>query len=125
MKRECAAEEHVDSLVFSEVRELAGERFPALLRNYLTDGFNLVSAIAVAANDSCPMELDDCARELRRSSLNLGVARLAGLCRALEGEVVEVSADDLGPLLREIYREFAIVSELLEEEIRLSTERAA
>ncbi len=107
------AEIHMDPEVLSGLQEVMEGEYPKLLDTFLDDSQKRVEALRKARGDA--PALGRIAHSFKGSSGNLGAVRLAQLCQRLEVESSEVTAD-LGDLVDQIDREFALVRPLYESE---------
>ncbi|MBE8592334.1 Hpt domain-containing protein [Pseudomonas sp. MAFF 301449] len=107
------AEIHMDPDVLSGLQEVMEGEYPKLLDTFLDDSQKRVEALRQARDDA--KALGRIAHSFKGSSGNLGAVRLAQLCQLLEAESVE-AASDLGGLVDQIDREFALVRPLYEHE---------
>ena len=107
------AEIHLDPDVLSGLQEVMEGEYPKLLDTFLEDSKKRVDALRGARNDA--KALGRIAHSFKGSSGNLGAVRLAHLCQRLESESVEAAAD-LGALVDQIDREFALVRPMYELE---------
>nr|WP_277931639.1 MULTISPECIES: Hpt domain-containing protein [unclassified Pseudomonas] len=87
--------------------------YPKLLDTFLEDSKKRIDALRGARNDA--KALGRIAHSFKGSSGNLGAVQLAQLCQRLEVESVKSTAD-LGALVDQIDREFALVRPLYESE---------
>nr|WP_250883697.1 MULTISPECIES: Hpt domain-containing protein [unclassified Pseudomonas] len=88
--------------------------YPKLLDTFLDDSQKRVEALRKARDDA--KALGRIAHSFKGSSGNLGAVRLAQLCQRLEVESVGAEVRDLGALVDQIVREFALVKPLYETE---------
>ncbi|RMT87826.1 hypothetical protein ALP39_02831 [Pseudomonas marginalis pv. marginalis] len=103
----------MDPDVLSGLQEVMEGEYPKLLDTFLDDSQKRVEALRQARDDA--KALGRIAHSFKGSSGNLGAVRLAQLCQLLEAESVE-AASDLGGLVDQIDREFALVRPLYEHE---------
>jgi len=103
----------MDPDVLSGLQEVMEGEYPKLLDTFLDDSQKRVEALRRARDDA--KALGRIAHSFKGSSGNLGAVRLAQLCQLLEAESVE-AASDLGGLVDQIDREFALVRPLYEHE---------
>ncbi|VVM90586.1 hypothetical protein PS664_02775 [Pseudomonas fluorescens] len=103
----------MDPDVLSDLQEVMEGEYPKLLDTFLDDSQKRVEALRQARDDA--KALRRIAHSFKGSSGNLGAVRLAQLCQLLEAESVE-AASDLGGLVDQIDREFALVRPLYERE---------
>jgi HPt (histidine-containing phosphotransfer) domain-containing protein len=87
--------------------------YPKLLDTFIEDSKKRIDELRGARNDA--KALGRIAHSFKGSSGNLGAVQLAQLCQRLEVESVESTAD-LGALVDQIDREFALVRPLYESE---------
>ncbi|MGY2376568.1 Hpt domain-containing protein [Pseudomonas sp. SDO524_S393] len=106
-------ETHLDPGVLSGLQEVMEGEYPKLLDTFLDDSQKRVEALRKARDDATT--LGRIAHSFKGSSGNLGALRLAELCRRLEVESAG-AAVDLGKLVDQIDREFAVVKRLYETE---------
>ncbi|MGF6098330.1 Hpt domain-containing protein [Pseudomonas sp. 18175] len=104
---------HLDPDVLSGLQEVMEGEYPKLLDTFLDDSQKRVEALRMARGDA--KALGRIAHSFKGSSGNLGAVRLAHLCQLLEAESVE-AASDLGVLVDQIDREFAVVRPMYELE---------
>ncbi|TFY89698.1 Hpt domain-containing protein [Pseudomonas nabeulensis] len=104
---------HLDPQVLSGLQEVMEGEYPKLLDTFLDDSQKRVEALRKARDDA--QALGRIAHSFKGSSGNLGAVRLAQLCQRLEAESVEAAAD-LGALVDQIDREFAVVRPMYELE---------
>ena len=104
---------HLAPQVLSGLQEVMEGEYPKLLDTFLDDSQKRVEALRKARDDA--KELGQIAHSFKGSSGNLGAVRLAHLCQRLESESVEAAAD-LGALVDQIDREFALVRPMYELE---------
>ena len=104
---------HLDPDVLSGLQEVMEGEYPKLLDTFLDDSQKRVEALRMARGDATA--LGRIAHSFKGSSGNLGAVRLAHLCQLLEAESVE-AASDLGALVDQIDREFAVVRPMYELE---------
>ncbi|PRA31315.1 Hpt domain-containing protein [Pseudomonas poae] len=104
---------HLDPQVLSGLQEVMEGEYPKLLDTFLDDSQKRVEALRKARDDA--QALGQIAHSFKGSSGNLGAVRLAQLCQRLEAESVEAAAD-LGALVDQIDREFAVVRPMYELE---------
>ena len=104
---------HLDPQVLSGLQEVMEGEYPKLLDTFLDDSQKRVEALRKARDDA--KALGRIAHSFKGSSGNLGAVRLAQLCQRLEAESVEAAAD-LGALVDQIDREFAVVRPMYELE---------
>ena len=104
---------HLDPRVLSGLQEVMEDEYPKLLDTFLDDSQKRVEALRMARDDA--KALGRIAHSFKGSSGNLGALRLAQLCELLEAESVE-AASDLGALVDQIDREFAVVRPMYELE---------
>ena len=104
---------HLDPQVLSGLQEVMEGEYPKLLDTFLDDSQKRVEALRKARDDA--KALGQIAHSFKGSSGNLGAVRLAQLCQRLESESVEAAAD-LGALVDQIDREFALVRPMYELE---------
>ena len=107
------AEIHMDPEVLSGLQEVMESEYPTLLDTFLHDSEERVQALRKARDDA--KTLGRIAHSFKGSSGNLGALRVATLCERLETESFK-SASDLGALVDQIDREFALVRPLYEHE---------
>ncbi|QOQ76150.1 Hpt domain-containing protein [Pseudomonas poae] len=107
------AEIHLDPDVLSGLQEVMEGEYPKLLDTFLEDSKKRIDALRGARNDA--KALGRIAHSFKGSSGNLGAVQLAQLCQRLEVESVKSTAD-LGALVDQIDREFALVRPLYESE---------
>ncbi|MBC3235017.1 Hpt domain-containing protein [Pseudomonas lurida] len=105
---------HLDPQVLSGLQEVMEGEYPKLLDTFLDDSQKRVEALRKARDDA--KALGRIAHSFKGSSGNLGAVRLAQLCQRLEAESVEPGGGDLGALVDQIDREFALVRPLYETE---------
>lgn len=105
---------HLDPQVLSGLQEVMEGEYPKLLDTFLDDSQKRVEALRKARDDA--KALGRIAHSFKGSSGNLGAVRLAQLCQRLEVESVESAVGDLGALVDQIDREFALVKPLYESE---------
>jgi len=107
---------HLDPDVLSGLQEVMEGEYPKLLDTFLDDSQKRVEALRKARDDA--KALGRIAHSFKGSSGNLGAVRLAQLCQRLEVESVGAGAgiSDLGELVDQIDREFALVKPLYETE---------
>jgi HPt (histidine-containing phosphotransfer) domain-containing protein len=103
----------MDPEVLSGLQEVMEAEYPKLLATFLDDSQKRVEALRQARDDA--KALGRIAHSFKGSSGNLGAVRLAQLCQLLEAGSVE-PASDLGGLVDQIDREFALVRPLYEHE---------
>ena len=104
---------HLDPQVLSGLQEVMEGEYPKLLDTFLDDSQKRVEALRKSRDDA--KALGRIAHSFKGSSGNLGAVRLAQLCERLETESVEAAAD-LGALVDQIDREFAVVRPMYELE---------
>ncbi len=104
---------HLDPDVLSGLQEVMEGEYPKLLDTFLDDSQKRVEALRKARDDA--KALGRIAHSFKGSSGNLGAVRLAQLCQRLEVESVGACAD-LGALVDQIDREFALVRPMYELE---------
>lgn len=104
---------HLDPQVLSGLQEVMEGEYPKLLDTFLDDSQKRVEALRKARDDA--KALGQIAHSFKGSSGNLGAVRLAQLCQRLESESVG-AASDLGALVDQIDREFALVRPMYELE---------
>ncbi len=104
---------HLDPQVLSGLQEVMEGEYPKLLDTFLDDSQKRVEALRKSRDDA--KALGRIAHSFKGSSGNLGAVRLAQLCERLETESVEAAAD-LGALVDQIDREFAVVRSMYELE---------
>lgn len=107
------AEIHMDPQVLSGLQEVMEDEYPKLLDTFLDDSQKRIEALHQARDDA--KALGRIAHSFKGSSGNLGALRLAQLCQSLEARSSE-PASDLGELVDQIDREFALVRPLYEHE---------
>lgn len=107
------AEIHMDPQVLSGLQEVMEGEYPKLLDTFLDDSQKRIEALHQARDDA--KALGRIAHSFKGSSGNLGALRLAQLCQSLEARSSEPSSD-LGELVDQIDREFALVRPLYEHE---------
>ena len=107
------AEIHMDPQVLSGLQEVMEDEYPKLLDTFLDDSQKRIEALHQARDDA--KALGRIAHSFKGSSGNLGALRLAQLCQKLEARSSE-PASDLGELVDQIDREFALVRPLYEHE---------
>ncbi|WP_419793798.1 Hpt domain-containing protein [Pseudomonas palleroniana] len=107
------AEIHLDPEVLSGLQDVMESEYPKLLDTFLDDSQRRVEALRKARDDA--KALGRIAHSFKGSSGNLGAVRLAQLCQRLEVESVGATAD-LGALVDQIDREFALVRPMYESE---------
>ncbi len=107
------AEIHLDPDVLSGLQEVMEGEYPKLLDTFIEDSKKRIDELRGARNDA--KALGRIAHSFKGSSGNLGAVQLAQLCQRLEVESVESTAD-LGALVDQIDREFALVRPLYESE---------
>lgn len=105
---------HLDPAVLSGLQEVMEGEYPKLLDTFLDDSQKRVEALRKARDDA--KALGRIAHSFKGSSGNLGAVRLAQLCQRLEAESVGSAVGDLGELVDQIDREFALVKPLYETE---------
>ncbi|MGY1879742.1 Hpt domain-containing protein [Pseudomonas reactans] len=109
---------HLDPQVLSGLQEVMEGEYPKLLDTFLDDSQKRVEALRKARDDA--KALGRIAHSFKGSSGNLGAVRLAQLCQRLEAEsvgaAVGAAVGDLGELVDQIDREFALVKPLYETE---------
>ena len=105
---------HLDPQVLSGLQEVMEGEYPKLLDTFLDDSQKRVEALRKARDDA--KALGRIAHSFKGSSGNLGAVRLAQLCQRLEAESVGAVVGDLGELVDQIDREFALVKPLYETE---------
>ncbi|AQT95695.1 Hpt domain-containing protein [Pseudomonas azotoformans] len=105
---------HLDPEVLSGLQEVMEGEYPKLLDTFLDDSQKRVEALRKARDDA--KALGRIAHSFKGSSGNLGAVRLAQLCQRLEVESVGAEVRDLGALVDQIDREFALVKPLYETE---------
>ncbi len=105
---------HLDPAVLSGLQEVMEGEYPKLLDTFLDDSQKRVEALRKARDDA--KALGRIAHSFKGSSGNLGALRLAHLCQRLEVESVGPVVGDLGELVDQIDREFALVKPLYETE---------
>lgn len=105
---------HLDPEVLSGLQEVMEGEYPKLLDTFLDDSQKRVEALRKARGDA--QALGRIAHSFKGSSGNLGAVRLAQLCQRLEAESVGPGVGDLGALVDQIDREFALVKPLYETE---------
>lgn len=105
---------HLDPQVLSGLQEVMEGEYPKLLDTFLDDSQKRVEALRKARDDA--KALGRIAHSFKGSSGNLGAVRLAQLCQRLEAESVGAAVGDLGELVDQIDREFALVKPLYETE---------
>jgi len=105
---------HLDPEVLSGLQEVMEGEYPKLLDTFLDDSQKRVEALRKARDDA--KALGRIAHSFKGSSGNLGAMRLAQLCQRLEVESVGAGVGDLGALVDQIDREFALVKPLYETE---------
>ena len=105
---------HLDPAVLSGLQEVMEGEYPKLLDTFLDDSQKRVEALRKARDDA--KALGRIAHSFKGSSGNLGAVRLAQLCQRLEVESVGPVVGDLGELVDQIDREFALVKPMYESE---------
>ncbi|MBP1125419.1 MULTISPECIES: Hpt domain-containing protein [Pseudomonas] len=103
---------HMDPQVLAGLQEVMEGEYPRLLDTFLLDSEERVKALHMARGDA--QALRQIAHSFKGSSGNLGAVRLALLCQRLE----MASVGDLGTLVDQIDREFALVRAMYEGELR-------
>ncbi|QHD08253.1 Hpt domain-containing protein [Pseudomonas sp. R76] len=104
---------HLDPDVLSGLQEVMEGEYPKLLDTFIEDSKKRIDELRGARDDA--KALGRIAHSFKGSSGNLGAVQLAQLCQRLEVESVESTAD-LGALVDQIDREFALVRPLYESE---------
>lgn len=105
---------HLDPDVLSGLQEVMEGEYPKLLDTFLDDSQKRVEALRKARDDA--KALGRIAHSFKGSSGNLGAVRLAQLCQRLEVESAGPAVGDLGGLVDQIDREFALVRPMYELE---------
>ena len=105
--------QHIDENMLTELRDVMEEDFPLLIETFLRDSLQRLAAIREAFQNVQAREFSRACHTLKGSCINLGLDRLADLCR--QGELMG-GAGELGrggALLEEMDAEYRIVRELL------------
>lgn len=103
---------HMDPQVLAGLQEVMEGEYPQLLDTFLHDSEERVKALHMAGGDT--QALRQIAHSFKGSSGNLGAVQLALLCQELE----MASAGDIGGLVDQIDREFALVRAMYKRELQ-------
>ena len=104
---------HLNEEMISELREIMADDFKLLISTYINDTVGRIEEIEqiLQANDA--KEFAKACHSLKGSSTNVGVLKLADLCRQGERRGNEDDLDGAAELLNQINAEFKLVSNLL------------
>ena len=117
--------EVIDISVLQTLREMAGEEAPAiiadLINSYLADASLRVATISTAINQKDSASLYQAAHALKSASANVGVSRVADLCKELEviGRAGNVTNDGLVELYSRLKQEYELAQESLQLQLHV------
>ena len=105
--------QHIDEDMLTELRDVMEEDFPLLIETFLRDSVQRLATIQDAFQNAQTQEFSRACHTLKGSCINLGLDRLADLCRQgeLMGGGVDLSRGKA--LLQAIDTEYRIVRDLL------------
>jgi len=108
---------HVNDALIAELQELLEGDFELLVSTFVNDSKNRLLEIKKTLDDPNPLNFSQVCHSLKGSASNIGVERLAELCR--QGEEKGSQADWTGVqgLLQEIEDEFRLISEILQDKV--------
>lgn len=113
-----AAQQHLDEQALQELKVIMGSDFPLLVRTFLNDSLQRITAITAALDCGDAEALRRAAHSFKGSSGNLGALQLAELCRQLEERGRDGdTGGDCPALLARLAQEFDYV----ERELTLMT----
>ena len=117
--------EVIDTSVLQTLREMAGEEASAiiadLINSYLADASLRVATISTAINQKDSASLYQAAHALKSASANVGVSRVADLCKELEaiGRAGNVTNDGLVELYSRLKQEYELAQESLQLQLHV------
>ena len=112
--------EVIDISVLQTLKEMAGEEASTiiadLINSYLADASLRVATISTAINQKDSASLYQAAHALKSASANVGVSRVADLCKELEaiGRAGNVTNDGLVELYSRLKKEYELAQESLQ-----------
>lgn len=109
-----SSEQHIDSAMIQQLRELLEDRFGELVARFVSDGQRRINLLKEAMEGRQFDVIFAEAHGLKGSSRNVGAGPLGDLCAKLEAQgKVACPADDMEQLFAAIEQEFAAVCSAL------------
>jgi len=108
---------HVDDDIIAELQDLMAGDFEVLVSTFISDSTTRLQEIKQTLESSDPADFGKACHSLKGSATNVGVVRMAELCR--QGELKGRQADWQGvtDILEEIETEFELIAELLQSKV--------
>lgn len=110
-------QDHVDSAMLNELREVMEEDFDILIDTFLSDSEVRLVDVKTAFDELNSEKLRESAHSLKGSCSNVGASKLADICKHVE-ELGRVNkAAEAGDLINDIVDEFEMVRVILKEQL--------
>ena len=105
--------EHIDLNALAELRDVMEDEFAMLIETFLNDSVNRIAHIREALHAQQADQFGRACHSFKGSCINIGVPRLADLCKQGELMGYEGRLADAPQLVEAIEAEFALVKVLL------------
>ena len=108
---------HVNDALIAELQQMMEGDFELLVSAFVNDSKSRLLEIKKTLDDANSEDFRDACHSLKGSASNIGVERLAELCRQGEEKGDEEDWTGVPHLLQEIEDEFRLISELLQDKV--------
>lgn len=112
--------QHVDAMALAELRDVMEAEFTILIETFLQDSRERIRHIREAWEAADAERFGRACHSFKGSCINIGLPRLAALCRQGEVQGMAGSLEGATELLEAIETEFARIQELLRQELSRS-----
>lgn len=109
------SDQHIDSKVLGELREVMGSQYAELLETFLAD---CEKRMAQLRDAQTPRQLSEAAHSFKGSCSNMGAHDLAELCRQLEARATQAPAHGIEDLITQIECEYLKVRPFYDAELQ-------
>jgi HPt (histidine-containing phosphotransfer) domain-containing protein len=108
---------HIDEALITELRDIMADDFGLLLSTFMNDSKATLVQIRQALEGSDLTAFSKACHSLKGSAGNIGVVRLAELCRQGEINAKPSNLEEVTGLLTAIEAEFSVVSDILQHQL--------
>lgn len=109
------SDQHIDSKVLGELREVMGSQYAELLETFLADCEKRMAQLREAQT---PRQLTEAAHSFKGSCSNMGANDLADLCRQLEVRVMRSPVQGIEDLIAQVESEYLTVRPFYDAELQ-------
>ena len=109
--------ESIDANLLDELQDIMEEEFPLLLETYLTESQTQYQRVVQSAGSNSLNDLRRCAHALKGSCANVGAARSAQICQAIEQAAASGDTEPLSQQIALLEAELEIVRKALNERL--------